>query len=229
MCKHLRMEPDGDPETRIRDLERPLADQAHASELGTRPYGASSPTEVPVPVPSPQYGSPYYSPPQRVVHKRPQTAVWLVPLIVVGVVGVGIMGLVAFFNLAGSGTDAPARPGSPGIAGGGGSVDAPRAQPRLDPTDDVVTVAAGSSLSIGGIEQHRTVICDQGSVSVSGITNTVEIQGSCANVSVSGMDNIVTVDSAQTITASGFDNQVTYRDGNPEISKSGRGNTVEQG
>ncbi|GAB3217204.1 DUF3060 domain-containing protein [Mycolicibacterium hippocampi] len=227
VCKHLRMEPDGDPEARIRDLERPLADQAHASELGTRPYEATPAVDVPVTYP--QYGSPYYSPPQRVVHKRPQTALWLVPLVVIGVVGVGIVGLVAFFNLAGSSSDAPVRPGPPGIAGGGGSVDAPRAAPRVDPTDDVLTVAAGGSLSIAGVEQRKTVVCDRGSVSVSGVTNTIKIQGPCASVSVSGMDNTVTVDTAETITASGFDNQVIYRDGNPEISKSGRGNIVEQG
>lgn len=236
LCKHLGMEPDGDPEARIRDLERPLAEQAHASELGTRPYEVTSSADVPVPPfpgapqlnPYPQYDSPYYSPPQRVVHKRSRTALWLVPLIAVGVVGFGIVALVAFFNLAGSGTDAPTRTGPPGIAGGGGAVDAPRAQPRAD-LDEVVTVQPGDSLSFGGIERRLTVVCDQGSVSVSGITNTVDIQGPCVRVSVSGMDNIVTVESAETIVASGFDNQVTYFSGNPEISKSGRGNVVEPG
>ncbi|PRC47164.1 hypothetical protein C6A85_86365, partial [Mycobacterium sp. ITM-2017-0098] len=29
--------------------------------------------------------------------------------------------------------------------------------------------------------------------------------------------------------ASGFDNQITYRSGTPEITESGTGNTVEQG
>ncbi|MGZ8802489.1 MAG: DUF3060 domain-containing protein [Mycobacterium sp.] len=31
------------------------------------------------------------------------------------------------------------------------------------------------------------------------------------------------------MTASGFDNMVTYRAGTPEISKSGTGNVIEQG
>ena len=98
------MEPDGDPEARIRDLERPLAQQADASELGTRPYrpapsfDGSGPQyrhqDVPgyaqqppwsAPPPSgPQWGSPYYSPPQHVVRKSPRL-LWVVPLTVLGV------------------------------------------------------------------------------------------------------------------------------------------------
>ncbi len=35
MCEHLRMDPKDDPEARIRELERPLADAARTSELGT--------------------------------------------------------------------------------------------------------------------------------------------------------------------------------------------------
>ncbi len=61
------------------------------------------------------------------------------------------------------------------------------------------------------------------------MTNTIDIQGDCASVSVSGMDNVITVESAGEITASGFDNKVTYRAGNPTISQSGTGNVIEQG
>ncbi|MCB0950923.1 MAG: DUF3060 domain-containing protein, partial [Mycobacterium sp.] len=99
----------------------------------------------------------------------------------------------------------------------------------------VVTVSpavnepAGDTLSFGGIEQNKTVVCNRGTVNISGMTNTIEIQGDCARVSVSGMNNILTVETAQRITASGFDNQVTYRAGTPEISTSGSGNVVQQG
>lgn len=253
MCKHLRMEPEGDPEARIRDLERPLADQAQASELGTRPYEAIPSADVPVPhhpyspqpdaypqygapqYGSPQYGSPYYAPPQHVVHKRPQTMLWLIPLVVIGIIGFGAVGLVAFVNLAGPGTDSPPRPPSPGISGGGPvdvpdvDINIPEIEVPFDPGGEVVTVGAGDTLSFGGIDQTKTVVCNQGTVNISGMTNTIDIQGNCAGVSVSGMDNVITVESAQSITASGFDNQVTYRAGTPEISTSGTGNTVEQG
>lgn len=243
------MEPEGDPEARIRDLERPLADRAQASELGTRPYDASPSADVPVPpypyspqpepypaYGSPQFGSPYYSPPQRVVHKRSQTMLWLIPLAVIGIIGFGVLGLVGFFNLGGSETSSPVRPPAPGVSGGGGPIDVPdidinipEIQVPFDPSGEVVTVGAGDTLSFGGIDQNKTVVCNQGTVNISGMTNTIDIQGNCAGVSVSGMDNVITVESAQAISASGFDNLVTYRAGTPEISTSGSGNTIEQG
>ncbi|PRC44922.1 hypothetical protein C6A85_97770, partial [Mycobacterium sp. ITM-2017-0098] len=208
MCKHLPMEPFGDPEARIRDLERPLADQAGASELGTRPYAEAAPTPT-VPVPpyaygqygTPQYASPYYAAPQRVVRKRSHTAaMWLIPLVVVAFVGAGIAGVVFYANL-GSPDSFTTNPAPP-ISGGGGSLDPPQppdVPTRIDSTEQVVTVEAGGSISIGGVEQNQTVICNQGAVSVSGVDNTIEIQGSCATVTVSGIENIVTVDSAGTI------------------------------
>jgi len=259
MCKHLLMEPDGDPEARIRDLERPLADRAHANELGTQPYEGGPSADVPVPphpsgtpppppgpylvapypqygspqYGSPQFGSPYYSPPQRVVRKR-SPALWLLP-VVVGIIVVGTVGAVLVVNF--SSFDAGSmRPASPDISGGGGSVDTsgveiptPATPVPLNPSDKVVTVDVGDVESFGGIEQHRTIVCNRGTVNISGMTNTVEIQGDCFSVSVSGMDNIVTVESAGSITASGFDNKVTYRAGAPVISTSGDGNVIEQG
>ena len=261
VCKHLRMEPFGDPEARIRDLERPLADRAEASEMGTRsyeavptadmpapPYPYTAPPPPPGPVPGPpfpqqygaqQYGSPYYSPPQQVVHKRPQTMVWVLLAVAIGIVTTGIIGVSVFSNLGNTIGSSP-RPAAPGISGGGGSVDtpdvqiptpggAPSAQVPFDPNADVVTVEAGDTLSFGGVEQHKTIVCNQGTVNISGMTNTIEIQGDCASVSVSGMDNTITVESARTLSASGFDNKVTYRTGDPQISTSGTGNTIEQG
>ncbi len=235
------MEPDGDPEARIRDLERPLADRAYTNELRTQPYEATPSADVPVapypynapPPPGayPQWGSPYYSPPQTVVHKR-SPALWLLPVIV-GIVVIGAAGAIFFFNFSSFNT------GSPGIAGGGGSVDtpdvdiptpaAPPVVKPFDPSDDVVTVEAGDTLSLGGIEQHKTIVCNQGTVNISGMTNTVEVKGDCVSVSVSGMNNVITVESARSITASGFDNHVTYRSGVPEVSQSGSGNIIEQG
>src|SRR5690349_14288156 len=55
------MEPQDDPEARIRDLERPLSDRARASELGTGPPG---PDPSPTPTrPYPAYSDPYPPPP----------------------------------------------------------------------------------------------------------------------------------------------------------------------
>ncbi len=248
------MEPDGDPEARIRDLERPLADRAYTNELGTQPYEAAPSADVPVPpfpnsappqpglyqgapypqYGSPQFGSPYYSPPQRVVRKR-SPALWLLP-VVVGIVVVGAVGAVLFVNFSSFDIGSPARPASPGVSGGGGSVETPEVvvpTPEIpvpsDPADEVITVEAGDTHSLGGIEQHKTIVCNQGMVNISGMTNTIEVKGDCVSVSVSGMDNVVTVESARSIMASGFDNKVTYYSGAPEISQSGTGNVIEQG
>lgn len=46
---------------------------------------------------------------------------------------------------------------------------------------------------------------------------------------MSGMQNSVTVDEADTIAASGFDNEVTYHSGSPKITKAGDSNEVERG
>jgi hypothetical protein len=218
------MEPDGDPEARVRDLEP----QPYAATTPPPPLSAPYPAQPYGQYGTPQYTSPYYAAPQRVVRKRSHTAaLWLIPLAVVAIIVTGIAGAVVYLNL-GSPDTFTENP----IAGGGGSLDEP--QPPAIPTlieqpEQVIAVEAGGSISIGGIERNQTVICDQGAVNISGVNNTVEIQGSCASVTVSGIENVVTVESAGTISASGFDNRVTYRSGAPEISTSGTGNTVEPG
>lgn len=250
-CANIgRMEPYGDPEARIRDLERPLADQAHSNELGTHAYEAPPPPTEPAPAyqygtpppaepyptqqPYGQYGSPYYAAPQQVVHKRSQTAVWLIPLVVIAIIGAGVVAMVLFFSLGSPGP-------SPTISGGGGQLDGPQVPdvpqippiPQIDPpggaTDEVITVEAGGSVSIGGVDKVQTIVCNDGTVNISGVQNSIEVQGSCAVIHVSGVENNVTIESSGSINTSGFDNRVTYRGGDPEISTSGTGNVVEQG
>lgn len=278
------MESDGDPEARIRELERTLAQQAEASELGTRPYEEITSAEVSTPTyveegyqprnqpyqasqyeapqyeapqyqapryqpqhwapphgaqhgapryPTPQppaFGSPYYAPPQHVVRKR-QRALLLIPLVFFGVIMAGVVSLVAYF--AAGDSDNPALTAPPTVPGESGTAGpAPTREPLLpnpEENPEIVTVEAGQSLNIGGVEQNRTVLCNQGSVGISGLNNTVDILGDCALVTVSGFKNVVTVQSAQNISASGFDNRVTYSAGTPEISNSGGNNIIEQG
>lgn len=223
MCEHLRMEPTGDPEARIRDLER------GGSTVPVPPYPYTTPSvEQP-------YGSPYFAAPQRVVRKRSNPAVWVIPLIAGLVVVGGVIGVVVYFvgnNVGNTGV-----PGRPSVSGGGGSVADPAVPavpsmpsiPGIGGDDQVLTVEAGGSLSIGGVDRTQTVICNQGAVSISGMNNTIEVQGSCAEVSVSGMENELTVESAGTISVSGFDNTVTYRTGDPKTSQAGTGNVIERG
>lgn len=235
------MEPTGDPEARIRDLERPLAGQASASELGGStvpvppyPYAAPPPDPYATSAYEQPYGSPYYAAPQQVVRKRSNPAVWVIPLIAGLVIIGGVIGVVVYF--VGNTTV----PGRPSVSGGGGTVAEPSipsipsipgipAIPGIGGSDQVLTVEAGGTLSIGGVDRTQTVICNQGTVSISGMNNTIEVQGSCAEVSVSGMENKLTVESAASISVSGFDNTVTYRTGDPKTSQSGTGNVIERG
>ena len=54
------MNPEDDPEARIRELERPLTDQARASELGGGHYSSGNAF---VPPPAPAYNAPDYTAP----------------------------------------------------------------------------------------------------------------------------------------------------------------------
>ncbi|UXA18865.1 DUF3060 domain-containing protein [Mycobacterium sp. SMC-4] len=237
------MEPDVDPEARIRDLERPLADRARASELGTQPYASSAGVPVPPPPPSPSAGypaggSPYYAPPQHVVRKNSHaTALWLIPLSAGVVIVTAVIVGIIFVTSGSPSLPAPVAP--PGIAGGGGSIDVPvipevPAFPAIPENpfgagEEIVTVGPGAVTSLGGVDTTRTVMCDGGTVSISGVRNVVDVQGACSTVVVSGLENVLTVDTAETIRASGLNNRVTYRNGAPEVSRSGSGNIVEQG
>ena len=239
MCNHLRMEPDGDPEARIRDLERPLADRARANELGTQPYRLDSspptyryvpPSEsegtypVPPPLPPPlseypsPYSSPYYAPPQRVVHKKHSVAVWLIPVAVLVCVVTAAIGIAVYFNT-----------GSPAVSGYTPPAPPPQVETRIDSTEQVITADAGGLVSIGGVGKTQTIVCDQGTVSISGVDNVIEVTGHCALVNVSGVENRITVESSDVLNASGFDNRITFRDGDPEITTSGAGNVIERG
>ena len=78
------------------------------------------------------------------------------------------------------------------------------------------------------VDSTKTINCTDGTVTISGIRNTVNITGHCVRVAVSGMNNNVTVDNADAIGASGFDNRVTFHSGSPQIDNAGS-NVVEQG
>nr|WP_231120023.1 DUF3060 domain-containing protein [Mycobacterium colombiense] len=87
----------------------------------------------------------------------------------------------------------------------------------------------GTELSVAGINENRTIACNDNIVSVSGVSNTVTITGHCTSLSVSGVQNSITVEAVDSIEASGFDNKVIYHSGAPKISNSGGSNVVQQG
>jgi hypothetical protein len=260
------MNPEDDPERRIRELEQPLADTARASELGGGPPPDGGPTQggwanppQPPPLSPPPYGGytppygdygappPYggYSPPfpgGTPRSSRGNRVFWILAGVFV-VVMLAVFGGIAVFvaNRVHQATDALSPEPSSSIfvstlpprstprtpAPSTTRTRTPTAGPSTTPTTSVP--APGSTLSIAGINENKTVACNNNVVTVSGVSNTIVITGHCTKLTVSGMQNSVTVDAVDSIDASGFNNQVTYHSGSPKISKSGDGNVVQQG
>lgn len=209
------MNPEDDPEARIRQLEQPLADTARASELG----GTQPPRGYPYP-PSP-YG---YTAPFAGATPKSSTGMrvfWIMAaFFVVGVLTLvgGIAAVVA--HRLPHGTFVV--PSSPPTTGRGASPSS--AQPSTSPLPP-----PGGRLGISGINENKTIACNDSNVSVSGVSNTVVITGHCVSLTVSGVNNSVTVDAVDTIAASGFNNRVTYHSGSPKVTKAGDSNVVQPG
>lgn len=87
----------------------------------------------------------------------------------------------------------------------------------------------GDPVTISGVDSSRTVRCEGEVVTVSGVRNDVTITGRCTRVEVTGVENTVIVESAEAIDVSGLDNTVTFLFGQPDLSRSGIGNTVKPG
>jgi hypothetical protein len=259
--------PEDDPEARIRALEQPLTDQARASELGgghsggdtaylpppTAPY---TPPDYSIPAyGSPptygtqqygtqpydtqqygtqQWGAPYGTPPRKSSAGIPWLVFGVIAIAFLAAIGAGAVIWMSRSGETGS-----------GVSGGGGSIDIPTvpsieiptmpsipslpAAPGVPATDpNVITGAPGQTVTVSGIDENKTVNCNDATVTISGIRNTVNIAGHCVSVSVSGIENVITVNNADTIGASGFDNKVTYHAGTPQIDATGS-NVVEQG
>lgn len=225
-----------DPEERIRELERPLADAARASEAGSpQPDQGYPPAPPGVPPPTPwTYGGPLSAPPPQ---RSSGNRMWWILGTVIAVAVLGLAAGIAAFAAHqlsgvrsiinspptisvpfGPSSGMPSMPGSPGPSAT--RTTAPSTSPAPPP---------GGKIGVSGINENRTIACNDNVVSVSGVSNTVAISGHCARISVSGVQNTITVDAVDTIDASGFNNRVTYHSGAPKISNAGESNVVQQG
>lgn len=226
MWDYLWVEPDGDPEARIRELERSLNETARTSELGVtkpNPYPPTASGQYP---PPPVYGTPY--PPRPSVRRFRRRFIVFFALVTAGVAG------LVFYA---------AKPTLPQQVRTSSSPTAtlpvrstlvpPPTRTRATSSSSAPTgptfVPEGSTFSVSGTHKQVAVNCDGGLINVSGVSNTVEITGNCDTLTVSGVENTVHLETARKIGVSGFDNKVTYYAGEPEVSKSGNNNTVEQG
>ena len=248
------MNPEDDPEARIRELEQPLSDQARASELG-QSGGYSYPLPPPGPVPSPvslsknqapppmpgnltppPYGYNSYNSPYPGGTPRSSSGIrWFWILAAAGVVGVLVLvgGIAAYAarqfshgDLVVMSPTESTSPGGPAPSGdpGTGKTHVPGSTPP-----PASTAPAGQPVVVSGIDENKTISCSGNTITISGISNNITITGHCGTVNVSGLNNIVTVDTADAIEASGLNNKVTYHSGSPKINKAGSGNAVNQG
>lgn len=228
------MDPKDDPEARIRELERPLADAARASELGTGQPADPPPTQpwthgntFPPPPPGPPAPWPGYEP--YAAPPPPQRKTGNLPLFLIA--GVAMM-MVVFGSIASFAIFSSNDSESADSVTDGRSTTMRRTAVSPMPPPGVVAptqIPAGETVTVSGIDGHRTLECRDNIVIVSGVENEVEITGHCAALTVSGVENVITVESVDTIAVSGFDNRVTFHTGEPDVSKSGQSNVVEQG
>lgn len=218
------MEPQDDPEARIRELERPLTNQAYTSELGVS-HGYASPPSPPPPMPpmadTISFGT---------TRPRSTGRVWwiVIAAFILGVVGLVVGILVYFGNVSSRSTVTFST--RPSMYGGDGSFpQVPSREPEISVEPSTSIAPRDGRLSVSGVGKQETIECNDSDISVSGMSNTVVLIGHCANVTVSGVKNVVTVDTSDTISASGFENQVTYHSGSPTIQNAGSDNVVKQG
>jgi hypothetical protein len=233
VCEHLLMKSEDDPEARIRELEQPLAETARASEAGENPLPSkwAPPPGPPMPPPPPPpYGGSFSSPlPGTSSRSR---AWWILAgVFVIGMIALpaGIMlftahqisrsGVSTLLPIPSISVESP----SPSTA----PTQTPAAGPSASPTS-VTTVPASGNVSVAGINEKRTIVCNDGTVNVSGVANEVVITGHCASLTVSGVKNKVTVETADRIQASGFNNEISYLAGSPHIDTSGQGNAIQK-
>ncbi len=229
------MKPEDDPEARIRELERPLADTARASEMGggQPPSDYSHPTGASLPPPMPPTG--FDSPTPWTAPRPPSRnwVGWVIPaFFIIGAIAVPLGFAVAgIFRMTHGGFVHPSPKPSISTSYSAPSASQARtpAPASSTPPSQAPTAPAGASLTISGINENRTIACNQSKVNVSGISNKVVITGHCASLNVSGVQNSITVDAADSIEASGFNNQITYHTGSPSIENSGEQNAVNQG
>lgn len=245
------MNPEDDPEARIRQLEQPLADHG-AVELGTSQRSADDyQTSA---LPPPVYGPPHQPYPPQSPYSAPPFGVSFPPGPTksgapLGLI-FGLVAAVAVFIVAGIGalvwtlnSKTEEITGRPGISiatgddprGGSVTIGPSRGAPTVVlptqlPSDEpkVAVAPAGGNYSVSGVQRNETVECNGSNITVSGVNNTVTLLGHCLTVTVSGVENQVSIDSADEIGASGFDNQVIYHSGDPEVNVSSR-NTVTRG
>jgi hypothetical protein len=172
---------DDDPEKRIRELERELADTTRSARGAPYPDGAT------------QLGGSLYdlglTPPRR----KP-TFSWYHGVIVLVMLASIFVGLAAFVR---------------GFTQGNGPRTAPSNGRTTASSSAPTTVPQGGELRVGGNSETKTVACNDGNLTLYGLSSKYFVTGHCASLKVGGYDNDVIVDNADTLESTGYGNTVT--------------------
>src|ERR1700744_2871758 len=191
-----QMEADDDPEKRIRQLERELAD------LQQTPREAPPLTGDPPPYPGPppqytagtapytgnvtRWGDARYQP---TITPRRSEGIWpslriLMLIVMVLSTGAGFVSIAIVLIRSNAPT------GSSGSSG-------PMAG---DP---------GGSLQLNGTAENHTIACNGGNLALDGMHSTSAVTGHCSSIRVGGYSNNVTVENVDTLISNGYGNTVT--------------------
>jgi Protein of unknown function (DUF3060) len=211
-----------DPEQRIRELERRLADAKGGPRESVPAGDEVRPAEAPgmllppppdtmAPAPPPVHSPNYRLLRRQIDRRRRISSIWLVFV----VPGILLVALLVFhpYRMEKHSTPSTSWSGAeptPNFAG-------------------AVTVGPGGNLTAEPSNGTVTFVCDRGDMTVGGNANAVYLAGHCANLTVKGSHNKVVVDAADVIDIDGSGNQVIYHTGAPQISVGGSGNTVKKG
>jgi hypothetical protein len=224
------MDDQEDPEKRIAELERQLAERTRGAELGSQQVSVSSsgeglgaPPRPSAPVPPTPDGSAGFPRWQRSRTLRGWRLVWI--LVVFWLVMIPVANGVSRFFTHVRHYSSPPSSSAMHPSPGGPTVSS--FAPQLVPAE--LTVARGGVLSVSGNGRSQTISCNDGTLNLSGNGNTFTVTGHCLRLQVSGNYTRVTIDSADTIDAGGIYTVTIYHSGTPKISKSGIDVTVSQG
>jgi Protein of unknown function (DUF3060) len=202
-----------DPELRIRELERRLADAKGGPRENIPAGNEVGAVATPgMPVPPPPSVNPTYDLLRRQMSRRRRlSSFWLVFL----VPGIMLAAILVFHPYRAEKHSSPAT-----------------ALPFAEPTADfsgALTVGPGGNLTEEPSSGTFTVVCDHAELIIGGDGNSAYVGGQCAHLIVRGSHNKVVVEGADVIDADGTGNQVTYRGGAPQISVGGSGNIIRKG
>jgi len=211
-----------DPEMRIRELERRLADAKYGPRENVPAGDEVGPAEAPglmlppspgtMAPPPPGVNLPNYDLLRRQMNRRRRfSGFWLIFL----VPGIMLVLVLVFhpYRVEKHSTSPTSLPG---------------AQPTPD-LSSALTVGPGGNLTEEPRNETFTVLCDQAELTIAGNANSAYVAGHCAHLIVKGSHNKVVADNADAIDTDGSGNQVIYHAGTPQISVRGSGNVVQKG